>query len=187
MKQYLAIIRNDMRLALRQKAVMFFNYLMPLGFFFIFAQSFHAEQGGAILQVVTMVTVIGILGNGLFGAGMRSVQDREANILRRYKVAPISPLPLLAAAMVTGLMLYLPYVALMLALAKYGYGMPTPPNLISVMLFITVGVAAICTRMPLSCMEFTTEAMMRPMERIAATPTVMKSITEIRFGGVGMP
>ena len=132
-----------MRLALRQKAVIFFNYLMPLAFFFVFAQSFHAEQGGAILTVVTMVSVIGILGNGLFGAGMRSVQDREANILRRYKVAPISPLPLLAAATVTGLALYLPYIALMLSLAKFLYGMVTPPNLISVILFITLGVVAI--------------------------------------------
>ena len=143
MKQYVAVIRNDLRLAMRQKAVLFFNYLMPLTFFFIFAQAFHAEQGGAILQVVTMVSVIGILGNGLFGAGMRSVQDREANILRRYKVAPISPLPLLVAAMVTGLVLYMPYVALMLSLAKFRYGMPTPPNLISVILFITLGVVAI--------------------------------------------
>ena len=48
--------------------VIFFNYLMPFGFFFLFAQAYHAEQGGAILQVFTMVTVIGILGNGLFGA-----------------------------------------------------------------------------------------------------------------------
>ncbi len=143
MKQYVAIIRNDLRLALRLKAVLFFNYLMPLTFFFIFAQAFHAEQGGAILQVVTMVSVIGILGNGLFGAGMRSVADREANILRRFKVAPMSPLPLLVAAMVTGLVLYLPYVALMLSLAKFLYGMPTPPNLISVILFITLGVVAI--------------------------------------------
>jgi len=45
-----------------------------------------------------MVTVIGILGNGLFGAGIRAVQERETNILRRYKVAPISPLPLLVAS-----------------------------------------------------------------------------------------
>ena len=74
-----------------RRSVIFFNYLMPLIFFFVFAQAFHAEQGGAITQVVTMVTVIGILGNGLFGAGMRAVQERENNILRRYKVAPISP------------------------------------------------------------------------------------------------
>src|SRR4051812_43148539 len=103
MKAYLALIRTDIRLAYRQKVVIFFNYLMPLIFFFVFAQSFHAEQGGAILQVVTMVSVIGILGNGLFGAGMRAVQEREANILRRYKVAPISALPLMVASTVTGL------------------------------------------------------------------------------------
>ena len=42
-----------------------------------------------------MVLVIGILGNGLFGAGMRAVQEREENILRRYKVTPITPVPLL--------------------------------------------------------------------------------------------
>ena len=62
-------------------------------FFFVFAQAFKAEEGGAITQVVTMVSVIGILGNGLFGAGMRAVQERENNILRRYKVTPISPAP----------------------------------------------------------------------------------------------
>jgi hypothetical protein len=108
MKAYFALIQNDIRLAFRQKVVIFFNYLMPLMFFFIFAQSFHAEQGGAILQVFTMVTVIGILGNGMMGAGMRAVQDRETNILRRYKVAPISALPMLVASTLTGLVVYMP-------------------------------------------------------------------------------
>ena len=38
---------------------------------------FHADQGGAIVQVLTMVLSIGNLGTGFFGAGMRAVQDRE--------------------------------------------------------------------------------------------------------------
>src|SRR5438309_3152062 len=143
MKTYLALIRTDIRLAFRQRVVIFFNYLMPFAFFFIFAQSSHAEQGGAILEVVTMVTVIGILGNGLFGAGMRAVQDRETNILRRYKVAPITPLPLLVASTVTGLIVYIPYVLLMLTLAKVFYGMKTPANLAAVILFIMLGVVAL--------------------------------------------
>jgi len=143
MKTYLALIRNDIRLAFRQKMVIFFNYLMPFAFFFIFAQSSHAGQGGAILQVVTMVTVIGILGNGLFGAGMRAVQDRETNILRRYKVAPITPLPLLAASTVTGLMVYIPYVILMFILAVTRYGMAVPTNMGSVLIFIVLGVIAV--------------------------------------------
>ena len=143
MKTYLALIRNDIRLAFRQKVVIFFNYLMPLTFFFVFAQAFHAEQGGAILQVVTMVTVIGILGNGLFGAGMRAVQDRETNILRRYKVAPISPLPMLAASTITGLVIYMPYVVVMLAIAKARYAMQMPRHLVAMVLFIVLGVVAL--------------------------------------------
>ncbi len=143
MKAYLALIRTDIRLAFRRKMVIFFNYLMPLGFFFVFSESSHAAQGGAILQIVTMVTVIGILGNGLFGAGMRAVQERENNILRRYKVAPMTALPLLVASTITGLVVYMPYVVLMLFLARTFYGMTMPANLITVLLFIMLGVIAI--------------------------------------------
>src|SRR5579863_4074156 len=136
MNAYLTLIKIDIRLAFRQRVVIFFNYLMPLAFFFVFAQAFHAEQGGVILQVVTMVTVIGILGNGLLGAGIRAAQDREMNILRRYKVAPISPLPLLIASSVTGLVVYMPYIILMLALAKFRYGMVMPRHMAAVLIFI---------------------------------------------------
>ena len=48
MKSYLALIRIDLKLALRQRSVIFFNYLFPLIFFFIFAAGVKAEQGGAI-------------------------------------------------------------------------------------------------------------------------------------------
>ena len=143
MKPYLALIRNDVRLAYRQKAVIFFNYLMPLGFFLIFAQLNHAERGGAIIQIITMVLVIGILGNGLFGGGMRAVQERENNILRRYKVAPISPLPLLVASTVTGLLLYLPLVFVTLALAHFEYGMDVPTNMFASLVFLVLGLVAI--------------------------------------------
>ena len=143
MKSYLALIQNDIRLAFRQKVVVFFNYVIPLLFFFIFAQSSHAERGAAILEVFTMVTVIGILGNGMMGAGMRTVQDREANILRRFKVTPIGPLPVLVASMVTGLVVYIPFVILMLAVSQNRYGMRLPDHLAQVMIFIALGVIAI--------------------------------------------
>jgi len=143
LKPYLALIRNDVRLAYRQKVVIFFNYLMPLGFFFLFAQANHAERGGAIVQVITMVLVIGILGNGLFGGGLRAVQERENNILRRYKVAPISPMPLLVASTTTGLLVYLPLVFITLTLAHFQYGMAVPDNLVSLLVFVVLGLIAI--------------------------------------------
>jgi enamidase len=143
LKPYIALIRKDVRLAFRQKAVIFFNYLMPLGFFFLFAQVNHAERGGVIAQIMTMVLVIGIIGNGLFGGGMRAVQERETNILRRYKVAPISPLPLLVASTATGLLVYLPLVAITLSLAHFQYGMVMPDNPVALFLFVMIGLIAI--------------------------------------------
>jgi imidazolonepropionase-like amidohydrolase/ABC-type multidrug transport system permease subunit len=142
MKTYLALISLDLRLALRQKSVIFFNYLLPLVFFFIFAIAMHADRGAQIAQVFAMVTVIGTLGSGLFGAGMRAVMEREMNILRRYKVTPISPLPLLVASVLTGWILFMPNILLLLGLAHFRYGMPWPSTFMSLFVFISLGIAA---------------------------------------------
>jgi imidazolonepropionase-like amidohydrolase/ABC-type multidrug transport system permease subunit len=142
MKPYLALIKIDLKLAMRNRTVLFFNWMFPLIFFFIFAQSSHAEQGGAITEIVAMVATIGVIGNGLFGAGMRAAQERENNTLRRYKVTPIGPLPLLVSSMATGLILYLPYIALMLTLATQIYHMPVPKELAAMLIFISIGVVA---------------------------------------------
>ena len=135
MKSFLALAQIDLKLALRNRSVLFFNYFFPLIFFFVFGYSMHAEQGSRVIQVVNMVVAIGILGNGLFGAGMRAVQDRETDVLRRYKVTPITPVPLLAASMVTGVILYLPGLIIILVLANRLFGMAVPPNLLSLVLF----------------------------------------------------
>lgn len=142
MKAFLALVGIDLKLALRNRSVLFFNYFFPLIFFFVFGFSMHAEQGTRILQVVTMVFAIGVLGNGLFGAGMRAVQDRETDVLRRYKVTPITPVPLLGASMVTGVILYLPGLILMLVLANRMFRMPVPANLLSLLLFATIACVA---------------------------------------------
>jgi ABC-type multidrug transport system permease subunit len=142
MKPYLALIKVDLKLAFRNKGVIFFNYLFPLLFFFIFSEMMKAERGGTISYVVSMVLVMGILGNGLFGAGVRAVQEREMNILRRFKVTPISPVPLLVASLVTGWVIYLPIVLVILVLAHGMYGMPVPQRLFSLFGLITLGVLA---------------------------------------------
>jgi imidazolonepropionase-like amidohydrolase/ABC-type multidrug transport system permease subunit len=140
MKAYKALIAIDLKLALRNRSVIFFNYLFPLAFFFIFGQAMHGERGAAMTIVISMVLVIGILGNGLMGAGIRAVQEREANILRRYKVTPISPLPLLVASVVIGWILYMPNVLLIFTLAHFIYGMPWPRSMVSVLTFVTLAV-----------------------------------------------
>jgi ABC-2 type transport system permease protein len=139
---YLAMAAINLKLTFRDRTVIFFNYLFPLVFFFIFAQLYHAEQGGAIIQVLTMVLNIGILGSGFFGAGIRAVQEREANILRRFKVAPISAAPILVASLVTGLLNFLPSAFMMVLLSHFIYGMAFPERWFSLLIFVAIGAMA---------------------------------------------
>ncbi|MGA8490925.1 MAG: ABC transporter permease, partial [Terriglobales bacterium] len=142
MKSYIALIQLDLKLALRQKSVLFFNYMFPLIFFVVFAQALHGDRGNAMTQIVTMVIIIGVLGNGLFGAGMRAVQERESNVLRRYKVTPITPAPILIAATIVGWIIFMPLVLFMFCVAHFGYGMPWPERMGSILLFATLGILA---------------------------------------------
>ena len=113
MRPYLAQIKSTLRLMGRDRSVLFFSYLFPLVFFFLFAQLFDGRQSpAAMAQVISMVLIIGVLGNGFFGAGMRAVQDRETNVLRRFKVAPVSAAPIIVASLVSGLVSFLPSVFL---------------------------------------------------------------------------
>jgi len=142
MKSYIALIQLDLKLALRQKSVLFFNYLFPLIFFVVFAQAMHGDRGNAMTQVLTMVVIIGVLGNGLFGAGVRAVQERESNVLRRYKVTPITPAPILIAATIVGWILFMPFVVIMFCAAHFAYGMPWPERMGSILLFVTLAILA---------------------------------------------
>ena len=142
MRAYIALFRNNMRLTLRDRSVLFFNYLFPLIFFFAFAELFHAGTGQGVAYFVATVLTMGILGNGLWGAGMRSVQEREADILRRFKVTPITPLPLLTAAMVSGWLLYLPVIVIVAGLAHVLYAMPLPEHWLSLVAMASLGVCA---------------------------------------------
>jgi ABC-2 type transport system permease protein len=130
----------DLKLALRLRTVIFFNYLFPLIFFFTFGTFLSAGRSiENVTLVVTMSVTLGILGNGLFGAGMRTLQEREMNILRRYKVTPITPGPLLLASMVTGWIIFLPYILLLLTMSHYWYHMPWPSHMLDLVLFISLG------------------------------------------------
>src|SRR5207245_1911919 len=72
MRPYIAQITSNLRLMARDRTVLFFSYLFPLTFFFLFAQVFDASKSpAAMAQVISMVVIIGVLGTGFFGAGMR--------------------------------------------------------------------------------------------------------------------
>jgi ABC-type multidrug transport system permease subunit len=143
MKPYLAQIKNNLRLMGRDRSVLVMGFLFPLVFFFVFAQSFHGKESpGAMHQVITMVVIIGVLGTGFFGAGMRAVQDRETNVLRRFKVTPAGPAPIIVASLVSGVVAFLPSLFLFFFIGQSFYGLPMPPNFLSIVVFVCIAVIA---------------------------------------------
>ncbi len=140
MKFTLTHILVNLKLTARDRAVLFFTYAFPLVFFFLFGELSKAREGAAVLQIVTMVLVIGVLGAGFFGAGMRAIMERENNILRRFKVAPITPAPIVISSLLVGLISYLPSAVLIVVLAHFIYGMSWPVAPVSFLVFVSVGV-----------------------------------------------
>jgi imidazolonepropionase-like amidohydrolase/ABC-type multidrug transport system permease subunit len=135
-----ALLVAELRVSLRQRSVLFFNYLFPLIFFFMFGQLSNARASlGSAQFIVSTVLAIGVMGNGFFGMGMRAVQERELGILRRLRLAPITPAPLLFSSLVSGVLVYLPSAVLTIALANLVYHMPVPPNLASLFVFLIIG------------------------------------------------
>src|SRR5499427_9053070 len=132
MTSYFALLASELRVSTRERSVLFFNYLFPLVFFFMFGQLMDARQSlGSAQFIVSTVLAIGIMGNGFFGMGMRAVQERELGILRRLRLAPITPAPILFSSLISGVLVYLPGAVLTIVCANRFYHMPIPTNLIS--------------------------------------------------------
>jgi len=143
MKTYIAYIRTTLRLTLRERIVIFFNYLFPLVFLIGFGEFMGAAQSpGAATQVFALVLTLNILGTGFFGAGMSAVMEREVGILRRFKVAPITPGPILVSSIVTGWLVFLPALAIFIGILHFRYAMPMPQSPISLLVFLSIGVVA---------------------------------------------
>jgi imidazolonepropionase-like amidohydrolase/ABC-type polysaccharide/polyol phosphate export permease len=141
MNSYITQIKMSLLLTTRNRAAFIFGYGMPVAFFFLFGSMGGASAANSI---VGMVLTIGVLGSGFFGAAMIAVINREQNILRRFKVAPISPGPILMAGMVASMVMYMPVALLLLTLANRVYHVPFPTQWPSLFLFMACGAAAFC-------------------------------------------
>lgn len=139
MNTYRTFLGIHLALALRSRTLVAFNYLLPVLFFLVLA-GVTARRGGGIQGNLAMALVVGVIGNGLYGGGMQIVAEREANILRRLKMTPVGPGPILAASLVSGWLLYMPAVALLQGLAYLVYGSPFPAKWLSELALLTAGI-----------------------------------------------
>ena len=135
------LTRVRMQLALRNKMFFFFSVIMPLGFFFLYAGVFAKSDPHAVRFFLGPVLALNVMGS-FWGLSATLVMYREQGILRRFHVAPVSSVDMLASSVLANFALTLPTVLVILALARFIFHVQDFGNLFALFLFVCVGTVA---------------------------------------------
>jgi len=127
-----------MRLALRNRAFIFFSLVMPLAFLFLYLGIFGQGGPAAVSYMMGPVLALTVMGS-FWGLSVQLVVFREQGILRRFRLAPVGPGAMLASNILSNYFLALPTVVLEFALARWIFGLSHFGNLWGVAVLISLG------------------------------------------------
>ncbi len=133
------LTKMRMRLAMRNRAFLFFSLLMPLAFLFLYSSLFAKGEPRAVGFLFPSVLALTVMGS-FWGLSIQLVLFREHGILRRFRLTPVGPAALLASSILSNYILTLPTVALEFMLVRAVYDVTTFGNLWGGWLFITLGI-----------------------------------------------
>jgi ABC-2 type transport system permease protein len=126
------------RLAMRNRMFLFFSLIMPLTFLFVFALFIGKSRQEWIAYALGAVLTLTVMGS-FWGLSVQLVTFREQGILRRFRLAPLGPGPLLASSILANYFMALPTVAIEILICRWVLHMQTWGNLWAVFLLITLG------------------------------------------------
>lgn len=129
----------SIKLVLRTKAALFFTFLFPVIFLFVYAGIFARGNPDRVLYFFGPVVTLQIMGSSFWGLGLQSVMQRERGSLRRYRLAPIGPGTMVCSSLLANYLLQLPTVTLLVICATGFFHMPLQVNLLTLFLLVTVG------------------------------------------------
>jgi ABC-2 type transport system permease protein len=132
----------NIRLALRIKVTLFFTFVFPVIFLFIYAGLFGHGNPQAVLYLFGPVVTLNIMGSGFWGLGIQSVINRERGSLRRYRLAPIGAGTMVTSNLLANYLLGLPAIGLVVLCAIVFFRMPLAISLLTLLVLITVGTFA---------------------------------------------
>ncbi len=132
------LTKSRMRLALRNRAFIFFSLVMPMGFFFFFVGVLGRGDPLAVPYMLAPVLALTVMGS-FWGLSVQLVMFREQGILRRFRLAPVGPGAMLASSIVSNYILTLPTVVLQFLLARWVFHMDRWGNLWGVWALVTLG------------------------------------------------
>src|SRR5215467_131190 len=104
-----ALTASRMRLAMRNRAFLFFSLIMPLAFLFIYAGIFGRGRVQAVPYLLAEVLALTVMGS-FWGLSVQLVTFREQGILRRFRVTPVSASAMLGSSLLSNYFMMLPTV-----------------------------------------------------------------------------
>jgi ABC-2 type transport system permease protein len=133
-----------MRLAMRNRAFLFFSLIMPLAFLFIYAGIFGRGNNQAMPYLLAEVLALTVMGS-FWGLSVQLVTFREQGILRRFRLAPIGAAEMLASSIISNYILTIPTVIIEFYLSRQIFHMSNLGNLMGVFVLVTLGIATFAT------------------------------------------
>jgi ABC-type multidrug transport system permease subunit len=127
---------------MRTKVALFFTFIFPLVFLFVYAVLIARGNPDVVAYVFGPVITLNIMGSGLWGLGMQSVMQRERGSLRRYRLAPIGARTILMSNLLANYLLQLPTISLLLLTALVFFHMPMKIGWLTLLVLVTVGTFA---------------------------------------------
>lgn len=133
-----ALTVSRMRLAMRNRAFLFFSLVMPLAFLFIYMTLFGRGRVQAVPYLLAMVMALTVMGS-FWGLSVQLVTFREQGILRRFRVTPVGASAMLASSLLSNYVLTLPTIAIEFFVSRSVFHMAGPGNVLSVFVLVTIG------------------------------------------------
>ena len=133
-----ALTMSRMRLAMRNRAFLFFSLIMPIAFLFIYAGIFGRGNRQAVPYLLAEVLALTVMGS-FWGLSVQLVTFREQGILRRFRVAPVGASAMLASSLLSNYFLTLPTIVIEFFLSRWVFHMSGLGNLTSVFILVTLG------------------------------------------------
>lgn len=141
MRHAWTLTKVRMRLALRNRAFIFFSLVFPLIFLFLFLGLFARNNVQAVPYMLAHVLALTVMGS-FWGLSMQLVTFREQGILRRFRLTPVGPGAMLASSIASNYIMTLPTVAIEFFLARRIFHMQDWGNIWGVFLLVTLGIIA---------------------------------------------
>jgi ABC-type multidrug transport system permease subunit len=133
-----ALTASRMRLAMRNRAFLFFSLIMPLAFLFIYAGIFGRGRVAAVPYLLSEVLALTVMGS-FWGLSVQLVTFREQGILRRFRVTPVGASAMLGSSLLSNYFLTLPTIAIEFYLSRSVFHMNGLGNVLSIFVLVTIG------------------------------------------------